>query len=233
MALSTVDDIYKRVTRLFGDEAGIQLTETDVLNWINDGLEEVHNKIPGLQAQAAYLADLPSAVPQGYLLPVDGGGNPVWLNIQEVAVKRSVGESSYYPVRYITRQEMAEYAPGWDGDDYSTGIPVYYVLSDDNRYIRLFPESDVTLTDGLRILYTPVSSDVSSLTETIPIHNRFRQSLLDFVMFRAYEQDEDWAASDRKLQSFNMAVSAHLASSSWANESSYPSIRATAEDYYD
>lgn len=233
MALSTVDDIYKRVTRLFGDEAGIQLTEEDILNWINDGMEEIHNKVPSLPAQSSYLADLPSADAQGYKLPVDGSGSQIWLNIQEVAVKRNVGDASYYPVRYITRQEMAEYAPGWDGDDYSAGIPVYYVLSDDRDYLRLFPESDVTISDGLRILYTPTSPSVSALADTLPIHSRFRQAVMDFVMFRAYEQDEDWAASDRKLQSFNMAVSAHFDKAGWADESTYPSIRATAEDYYD
>lgn len=237
MALLTAQDIYSRVTRLFGDEAGIQLTPNDVILWINDALEEIGNQnsnMPPATVQA--FVNIPSADATGYSLPASVDGDPLWNSIIQVAIKRDAGSSSYYPLRYLSRLEFSQLAPGADapvaGSDYSPGDPYFYTVSDLRDRIKIYPESSLTIANGLRIIYAPVASSVSALEDTIPTPPRFRQAVLDFVCYRAYEQDEDWAAADRKLSQFNTKIRQSLDHEVVVNNGVYPRINSVEDELY-
>jgi hypothetical protein len=237
VALATVQDVYDRVTRLFGDEAGIQLTTNDIFLWINDALEEIGNQNTNMPPETATAyVDIPAADASGYVLPQSLTGDALWTSILQVSVRRSGGSDSYYPLRYLSRLEFSELYPGADapvaGSDYSPGDPFYYTVSELRDRIKIYPESSLTITDGLKIVYTPVASAVSDLSDVLPVPPRFRQAILDFVRYRAYEQDEDWSAADRMLTMFNTKVQRSIDHETAVNNGVYPRINSVGDEIY-
>lgn len=55
----TVADVFRRVKRTFGDEAGVQITNSDIIDWINDGQVEIceRQKITKIKMSADVSAD--------------------------------------------------------------------------------------------------------------------------------------------------------------------------------
>ena len=62
-----VGDVLTRVRRTFGDEAGIQITQDDVIRWINDAQREAVMQNEGLLQKVGYVAS--TADTQEYTLP--------------------------------------------------------------------------------------------------------------------------------------------------------------------
>ena len=48
----TVGDVYSAVKRTFGDEAGVQLTDTDIVRWINEAQVDISKQNQILQTTA-------------------------------------------------------------------------------------------------------------------------------------------------------------------------------------
>src|SRR4249920_3716410 len=52
-ATRLVSDVVSRVKRQFGDEAGVQITDTDIIRWVNDGQLEITKKNKVLKSIAS------------------------------------------------------------------------------------------------------------------------------------------------------------------------------------
>lgn len=224
MPITTVQNIKDRAQRLFGDADGIQIVDQDFINWANDAQEEIFNQLDGYsysevtQNLVANVADNP------YTLPTN------MVEILGVYAKRDPASTSYYPLRRLSRVETDFYLPGYRGGDYGFGTPIFWALGP-NSTLRIFPNSDTAITNGLMVAYSSTPVALTALTDNLTVPTYLRQAVFDYVMMRCYEQDEDWDSADRKSKSFQDTLSVYAERHKAFSE--YPHITVTTGDYYD
>src|SRR3954468_20524112 len=104
----TVGDVFDRVKRTFGDESSAQVTEDDILRWINDAQREAIMQNEGLNLTLGYL-DLVAGQAE-YNLPANLFTlHHVWATV--------ISGNQYYKLSPMPLLTLDEVADGWDNSD--------------------------------------------------------------------------------------------------------------------
>ena len=182
----TGTDISDRIRAQFGDSSGAQLADASILRWINDGQREIVNSNPILRAtKTTNLV----AGQQDYSFPSDKV-----LLIEAVYVNG-------YPITAITLQEAREYIKTQDPTGILTaGTPS--VWWERAGVISFYPIPSTTYTNGFKLEYIKVPTNLTSFTDTITIPDRYFNELVNYVMSQALEMDENYDAAGFKAAQF-------------------------------
>ena len=214
-----VSDIITRVQRTFGDEAGVQLTTEDIIRFINDGVREIIYKNESLLQKTATANSV--ANQQDYSLPVD------LLILRGISWKDS-SETSYHKLKARSLNEFNEYIDGWDGTDYGNGVPVTYMVFEDQ--ITLFPTPSTSTAAAMKIYYQRSPTDVVASIDTPDIPSIYHEIIVKYCLQQAYEMDEDVEAVALKQKDIMESVNFLRGRSEWTPEETYPTITVRAED---
>lgn len=219
----SVSDVVTRVQRTFGDESAVQVTQADIIRWINDAQREVvmqHENL--LQTSAA----LDSVVGQyEYPLPAD------CLTVNSVLFRNSTdANASFYTLRFMGPTEMTSLADGWRGTDYGTGVPQVFTRSDSGKF-AIFPAPQTALVGAIKIIYARYAVDVVDTNSNIDLPAYYHSYVEHFCMMKAYEMDEDWDSADRKAQLIQSTIDFNNGRDGWFGHETYPSVVAYPQDY--
>lgn len=175
-----VQDIVTRVRRTFGDEAAVQVTDADVIRWINDAqIEIVKNNDQALQKSTTL--DL-VANQATYSLPAD------LLLLRSLRYKFT-DMQSYQALIYKSVQQFDETMDGWDGSLYSATNPVYFTMFEEK--LTLFPTPDQAATGGLKLLYNQKPTDVTTVVDNLALPLIYHNTVVRYAMWQASLLDED------------------------------------------
>lgn len=214
MSALSVGDILTRVQRQFGDEAGIQVIQDDVIRWVNDCQREIsmqHENLHQTTAAANTILGVNTVD-----LPAD------CLSVQEVKYK-GTGDSVFFNLRYITPDEVSRFF-----FDTGTGAPVAYTRGQNSTdQIILFPTPDVSLAGSIQFVYSRYTEDVSTINDTLDLPEYYHQLVLEFCLMKAYEMDENWEAADRKSQYVQSTIDFNNGRGSWVDHKTYPTVSET------
>lgn len=169
-----VDDIYKRASRLFGDDAGVQLQYNDVVAWINDSQRQIATQTELLQVRA--VTDL-IAGQMNYNRPSD------ILNLRSV---RAYG----LRLNGLSLAEADEQFPLYDQPaNQETGNPLFYWVW--GNTISLYPVPSLYQAAGMTMLYTRAPVQVAVSTDIPELPLKYHDAILSHVLQCAYEMDDD------------------------------------------
>jgi len=166
----TVQDMATEVKRLFGDESGVQLLDSDIIRWINYGQMEICSKtriLKSIQEGTLIEGTHIYPTPTDYLEM-----EAVWIDgiMLQATSWEEFRQSSYVGTEAGTPRSWFLYA----------------------NQINLWPIPNKPL--GLRIFYACRPIDVSTLSDYLAIPDRYFDRLKEYCMSKAYELDEDWTA---------------------------------------
>lgn len=213
-------EISRRVKRLFGDESGVQITDSDLVDWINDACREIYLQSDTL-AQAVELTT--SIANNGiYYLPDDS------YTIRGVQYAET--GQSFYQLRFMPNIAMSAYMDGFDGPDGLVGTPTFYSKGDSAGEFRIYPTPDVD-TGTIKVSYSRLPGSVASLSDTVDIEDRYFTAVVEYCLMKAYELDEDWEAVNRKADYVQTTIDANAVRDLWLNSDMYPVVQPTSEDY--
>lgn len=207
----TAGDVAEYVKRQFGDESGVQITDADVIRWVNSGQDEIFRRNEPIKASST------TNIVQGqhtYQMPPDV------LKVQSLQYNGK-------PIRSMSFQEAEEYLLDEDPKRIQTGVPeVWFEWGGDFTF---WPTPDANVVNGLSIKYvkapTPVVNSASPLATPDTYYNR----LLEYVLQQAYELDENWAAAESKAQQFGQNLEQQNGNDS-VRANVYPRITVLEED---
>ncbi len=192
-----VGDVKLRVKRKFGDEAQVQITDADIIRWINDGQQFIVSQSDSLLQKAAS-ADI-IAGQQEYTLPTD------LLVLRNVSMKIS-SLSPYFPLVGLSLQEFDNLLGGWEADTTNKGIATFYHVY--SNTLKLCPIPSTSLTGGLKLYYSRFPVNVSVDTDVIDLPITYHNAIVNYCMQQAYEQDDSsWDAA--KLMSDHVLLDVH------------------------
>lgn len=203
----TVADIAIRVKRQFGDEYGAQVTDADILRWVNDAMRDIalRNNLLEVKAVTATVADQ-----QDYTLPSD------LLTLHSVR----------YGTDKLASMTLQE-ADAFLDKSSTTGIPMHYSVW--GRTISLYPRP-ASATTSLNIYYTRQPLVVNDNADTPEIPSAYHLRLVEYCIAQAYELDSEMASYAAKMQQFNANVASTKDNGEWESRDSYPSITVSADD---
>jgi hypothetical protein len=175
-----VQDIVTRIRRTFGDEAAVQVTDADIIRWINDAQIEIVKKNDGALQKTGFV-DL-VANQSTYTMPTD------LFIIRSLRYKFS-DMLSYKSIAFKNMQELDDSIDGWDGSAYTTGSPAYFTVYENKAL--LFPTPDRAQVNGLKILYNQKPTDVTTLNDSLSLPLIYHNTVVTYCMWQASLLDED------------------------------------------
>ena len=209
----TIADVIARVTSTFGDEAGIQITQADIIRWINDAQREAVMQNEGLLMTVDYVASV--AETQEYTLPTD-------LYVLHHMYCRETITSPYYALKWMPLKDFSEYLAGWDGSSFK-GVPLVYTNQESDKFV-VFPKPEASVADGFKLIYSRYSVDVVDVNSDIDLPPYLHSFVVNFVLMQAYEKDEDWESAGRKATQIQGDLDFNNNKTLWFGRETYPTI---------
>lgn len=208
----TVAEVITEIRRTFGDEASVQVSDDDIIRWINSAQREIliKNKI----LKAVGTSDVTANVSE---YDITG------LNIVSIQSIHFKGRK----VDYMSFQEAEEYIVNSDPEKTSTGDPIIWY--EWGGMLNFYPVPKATEADALKIYYIPEPATVT-LNSTLTVPNAYFENVVQYVLARAYELDEDNENSQYKLGQFNERLDALSEQENYQGQQTYPRITVLEED---
>lgn len=187
----TGNDVAQSVKRQFGDPDGRQITDADILEWINHVQQDIVNINPLLKETAV------TNVVEGQ-------------DLYEYPAQRvQYIEAIHYdgvPLEPYSFQEAELYILG-RAKNLDFLHPIDYkpkIWYERMGSIYIYPKPDESITNGLRMFYTAQPEELANLSASLSIPDRYFPRLVEHVLAHAYQLDENWeAARYKQAEYFN------------------------------
>lgn len=203
--------IADRVKRQFGDEAGSQITDADIVRWINDAQRDIAlaNNLLQIKANTATVAGQAD-----YSLPTD------ILTLHSVTYK---GDK----LTGLSLQESNELVGS--RQDNSSGTPTHFWRWANS--ISLYPKP-ADASAPLVLFYTRRPVEVNSIgTGVFPeLPAQYHSRIVEYCLAQAYELDANFEGYQLKMNQFTAGVTSTKDQDEWERDA-YPSITVVPEDW--
>lgn len=190
MSLNTVtkrvDDVLSWVKRQFGDESGVQITDADIIRWLNQAQFEIGSSADAIQAIAStdYVAGQHT-----YDAPLSNAIKIIAVNVNGI------------PIPGIEFSYAQEYIMTNDPFRTQQGNPAYWWRFANKLYF--WPTPDTSYPGGMEIYYIAAPADVSTASDFLSLPDKYFEAIIQYVMGKAYELDEDDQGMQRARQMFS------------------------------
>lgn len=210
----TALNVADHVKRQFGDPDGRQITNNDILGWINIAQQEIISQNPILKET---LVDTTVAGQDLYTYPTD-----------EVQYIESIHVNGV-PLTPYTFQEAQQYILSHTPTP-STNNSVPAVWYERNGSIYLYPTPSSAWS--LRMFYVKRPEDLTNpnMSELLSIPDRYFQRIVDLVLAKAYQLDENWEAAQFKQSEYFSGMNLLANQENVAQTNTYPTIFVRDED---
>lgn len=214
-----VSDVKTRVKRLFGDESGVQLTDSDIVRAINDAQYEVVKRNESLLETTA-IASCAAGI-QEYPLPAN-------LLIFKFMMYKGTADIAYNKLKGLTPAEFNEYIDSWDSNTSNLGVPAVFTLYAGKFLV--FPVPSDTIANCFKIYYNRLPVDMVNDGDTLDLPLLYHPVIVDLVVKFAFEMDEDWQAAANKSQETNKDIDFLRGREEWKKRDTYGVILVREED---
>lgn len=216
MATISVASILNRVSVLLQDTTNVRWPQLELLDWLNDAQREI-----ALHKPNVYVKNINVTLVAGtkQSIPVDGNSL--------ISVPRNIGGNA---IRITSREVLDAQIPDWHLASKASVKVVHYCYSDaDPKNFYVYPPSPGG--NSVEIIYSasPVNA---ALAGTISVDDIYSSALVDYMAYRAYSKDTEYAANSQNAsnhyQIFISAIkgkySAELATDPNARSKSNPNV---------
>lgn len=201
-----VSEIIARVRRAFGDTNSVEITDADIIRWINDAMREIVPQAELLQAKAT---TLPLNGTPNYALPDD------MLKVHSI---KYAGRT----LEYVSLEQAEELFPNKDNPtSYEVGTPTHCWIWGNELY--LYPAPNNT-TDAITCYYNRMPLDVTATGDTPELPTVYHNRIVEYCMAQAYELDQDAGNAQNKLNQFQNNLQSMRSLSTWEEQEVYPFI---------
>lgn len=194
------------IKRIFGDESGVQLDDSDILRWANSAQMEIVTSNKAIKARSTSLSSVGQAT---YTFPD--------VQIQQVA-------SLHYDNMRLENVPFAEaerYVMAYDPDQSEIGTPRIWYEWDGEFTVWPRPDTVKTFTLYFTAYPEELTGDTS---QALSVPDKFYNAVVDYILSKAYEMDEDMQASGMAEQRFRVALEGQMEDERQAQHMTYPVI---------
>lgn len=165
------------------DAGATRWTDAELLKWLSDGQRTIVAAVPAASATRATVA---LAAGTRQTLPADG--------YQLLKVERNNVNDGGTPgraVRIVSRELLDSFDPDWHSAT-SKAIAQNYVF-DPNTPTTYFVSPPNTGAGYVDITYSKLPPELAAAADNIAVEDIYQTALVDYVLYRAYQKDADFA----------------------------------------
>lgn len=185
MATILASAILGKAQTIIQDTTGVRWPQTELLGWLNDGQREVCILRPDACTKIASIA-LVAGTKQ--TLPADG--------IMVIEVLRNMGAAGTTAgnaIRKVPRQVLDGQVPGWHAATATASVQHYTTEIRAPKNFYVYPPS--TGSTQVEVLYAAAPTDAALVSSVIGIDDIYSNCLIDYVLYRAYSKDTEYAGN--------------------------------------
>jgi hypothetical protein len=186
MATLQVSQLITNVSTLLQDVTNIRWPQTELLAWLNDGQREVAVYKPNAFTKNVSL-QLVAGTKQ--TVPAD--------TISLVDVVRNLGTSGTTPgraIRTVSREILDAQTPYWHSATPAAEVIHFTYNPLDLKHFYVYPPQPASGQNQVEVIYLASPTD-ATLTSTITLDDIYITALTDYVLYRAYSKDAEYAAN--------------------------------------
>ena len=195
MAL-TGANLISRIQDTLQDTTAVRWTEAELLRYINDAQREIVNFKPEATAKHvnnSLATGTEQAVPGLTLIKV----------VRNMSSNQD-GATGGRAVRLVDSDTLNSIEPDWHnptvtGDAAHGSVIKHYVFDpDDPKKFYVYPGVKSGLNAYIEIVYSDVPTDLSATSSTIAIDDIYGNALIDYVLYRCYLKDAEFAGNAQR-----------------------------------
>lgn len=182
MAVTTVQSLLDKAGTIINDRTNIRWDTTELLGWLNESYQQIVLLRPDSNAITAMLALTDNTPLQS--IPTDG--------VALIGVTRNqTGEV----VMRADKKILDEQFPTWYAATPSATILHYVHDKGTPREFYVYPQP---LSATVEVIYSAVPTAHALATDTIKLDDRFAPAILDYMIYRSYQKDADYAENAQR-----------------------------------
>ena len=182
MALTTVASILGRAKKILQDETSVRWTEDELLDWLNDAYKQIVLLRPDSHVQVKSVSLVPGTK---QTIPSDG---VYFVTVHRNGLNRAV--------RAIPRAILDDQVPDWHAKAPTQDIEHYVFDRSEPTVYYVYPPA--ASGASVELGYASVPTPHTSTSDTIRLDDRYAPAILDYILYRAYLKDADYAANDQR-----------------------------------
>ena len=199
-------NILARIKDILQDTTSVRWPEAELLRYINDAQREIVNYRPESSATTAnvqLVAGTKQSLPSGGLRLIK-----VTRNMSDT----SGGATGKRAIRIVNVDILNTQEPDWNdptvsGDAaHGTTVKHYIFDEDDPKNFYVYP--GVSGNAYVEVVYSDSPTDLGNTSATISVDDIYANAIMDYVLFRAYQKDSEYAGNQQRAAShFQLFVS--------------------------
>ena len=190
-------NLLSRIKDTLQDTTSVRWPEAELLRYINDAQREIVNFRPESSAKTANV-QLVTGTKQA--LPTDG--------LRLIKVTRNMSDASggatgKRAVRIINVDILNTQEPDWNDPSAASGdaahgtVVKHYIFDDDDpRNFYVYP--GVNGNAYVELVYSASPTDLANTSATISVDDIFSNAIIDYVLYRAYMKDAEYAGNAQR-----------------------------------
>lgn len=217
MATTKVIDIVRRAEKILNDEGAVRWTRLELQDWLNDAYKEIVLLRPDANAMTATVTL--AAGTRQKLGDVGSINLPSALRVLDV-VRNMAAASSKRAIRYVDRRVLDDQMPAWHAE--AQAVNVVHWMHDNRIPKEFLVYPPATNLAQVELAYSSVPASHAMLaaaldpagadTTVINIDDIYANTILDYLLYRAYSKDAAYAANGQRainhINAFNVSLGA-------------------------
>lgn len=223
----TASSLVRRATDICMDNTSVRWPASEFVRWLNDAQREVILVRPDAINKTA-TATLAAGTRQN----LDNMAlNPAPSKLIEIS-RNMAATSAKKAVRLVPRQILDAQTPGWHAIPGTVDILHYMYDARDPKTFYVYPPA--LATAQLEIMYSAVPTDIvepidgalfSDVLGSITLPDIYANSLLDYMLYRAYSKDSEFAGNATRAQAHYGAFIASMTAEMQATLAVQPKMK--------
>lgn len=204
MSTVKVVEIIRRVDKLLKNEPAVRWTHLELQDWLNDAYREILLNKPDAYSTTETVALI--AGTRQRTTDASGINKGEAVSVLDV-VRNMAAASTKAVVRKIDRAVLDDQIPGWHAATASVNVQYWCYDPALPKEFLVYPPAAAGAQVELAYSRVPINhtltepqldptlGSATASAETIRLDDVYANALLDYVMFRAYSKDADYAAN--------------------------------------
>lgn len=229
----TAQSIIMRAVGVLQDTTSIRWPANELVRWLNDGQREVVMYRPDAMNTTTTMT-LAAGSRQSLDSATAGGGSaltPAPAKLIEIT-RNMAATSAKKAIRLVPRQILDAQTPGWHN---LTGVvDILHYMFDARNPKTFYVYPPATALAQLEVMYAAFPTDISepadgavysAVTGNISLPDIYGNALLDYILYRAYSKDSEYAGNAQRAQAAYAAFSNTLGSEIKATTAVAPQLK--------
>lgn len=210
--VTTAQSIIRRATDILQDQTSVRWPANELVRWLNDAQREVMSARPDSMNTTATVT-----LAAGSRQDLDAMGlTPPPAKLIEIT-RNMAATSNKRAVRLVPRQILDAQIPTWHALPGSVNVVHFMFDVRDPKTFYVYPPA--LATAQLELMYSAYPVDIAEPAEgadytavagTVSVPEIYAGALLDYVLYRAYSKDSEYAGNSGRAQAHQAAFASAL-----------------------